>query len=77
MDQELTDQAFISVAAIFCFKTDETYKQLNPRDGVTNNAKPIPRLLLFEACAAPRPVFYPQSPQLYASPQNIHTTPET
>jgi len=46
MNQELTDQVFIIFSVIICFKTDETDKQRNPRDGTTNNAKPIPQLVI-------------------------------
>jgi len=59
MNQELTDQAFISVSAIICFKTDETDKQLNPRDGATNNAKLIPLLVIVRSVRGTWPSISP------------------
>ena len=51
MNQQLTDQEFISVSAMICFKTDETDKQLNPREGATNNAQPNSTACYCSKCA--------------------------
>jgi len=59
MNQELTDQAFISVLAIICFKMEETDKWLNPRDGATNNAKLSPLLVIVRSVSGTWPSISP------------------
>jgi len=59
MNQELTDQVCISVLVIICCKRDETDKQLNPGDGATNNAKPIPLLIIVQSVRGTWPSISP------------------